>query len=211
MCAEFDREWKAGQRLDYLWDQLAANAGPRKQRLFWVAKCRRVWAWFDERSRRAVEVAELYADGNATREELLAALRSVDPRVIASAACAGDEDMADGWSESIGNPPPPPAVWADGGTWAGAQRRESLALLYEIMGNPFRSTEVKPVWLTWNNGTVSKLARAIYTDRAFDRLPLLADALEDAGCADATILAHCRSGGEHVRGCWVIDLLLGKE
>ena len=48
-------------------------------------------------------------------------------------------------------------------------------------------------------------------DRAFDRLPVLADALQDAGCDNADILTHCRSGGEHVRGCWVLDLLLGKS
>jgi hypothetical protein len=57
---------------------------------------------------------------------------------------------------------------------------------------------------------VLKLARAIYDDRAFDRLPVLADALEDAGCVERAILDHCRSGGEHVLGCWVVDLLLGK-
>jgi hypothetical protein len=67
------------------------------------------------------------------------------------------------------------------------------------------------VWLNWNDGTVVKLAEGIYNDRAFDRLPVLADALEDAGCTEAEILAHCRSGGEHVRGCWVLDLILGKE
>jgi hypothetical protein len=62
-----------------------------------------------------------------------------------------------------------------------------------------------------NEGTVPQIAQAIYTDRAFDRLPVLADALEDAGCADASILDHCRQPGEHVRGCWVLDLLLGKK
>jgi hypothetical protein len=61
-----------------------------------------------------------------------------------------------------------------------------------------------------DGGTVPKLAAAIYEERAFDRLPVLADALEDARCADAAILGHCRSGGEHVRGCWVVDLVLGK-
>ena len=55
------------------------------------------------------------------------------------------------------------------------------------------------------------MAQSIYDARAFDRLPLLADALEDAGCADADILSHCRTPGEHVRGCWVVDLLLGKS
>lgn len=65
-----------------------------------------------------------------------------------------------------------------------------------------------PSWLT---SIVVSLADGIYTDRAFDRLPILADALQDAGCDDIDILAHCRSDGPHVRGCWVIDLLRGKE
>ena len=68
-----------------------------------------------------------------------------------------------------------------------------------------------PAWLAWNGGTVRKLAEAIYDERAFDRLPVLADALEEAGCADEGVLRHCRGGGPHVRGCWVIDLILGKE
>ncbi len=63
----------------------------------------------------------------------------------------------------------------------------------------------------WNDATIPKVAQAIYDDRAFDRLPILADALEDAGCDNADLLTHCRSGGEHVRGCWVVDLLLGKS
>jgi hypothetical protein len=68
-----------------------------------------------------------------------------------------------------------------------------------------------PSWLRWDDGTIPKLAQAIYDERAFDHLPVLADALEEAGCANADILAHCRGPGEHVRGCWVVDLLLGKE
>jgi hypothetical protein len=66
-------------------------------------------------------------------------------------------------------------------------------------------------WLAWNGGTIAKLAAAIYEERRFGNLPILADALEDAGCSDAAILAHCRTPGEHVRGCWVVDLLLGKS
>jgi hypothetical protein len=68
--------------------------------------------------------------------------------------------------------------------------------------------KVDPAWLT---AKVVALAQAIYDDRAFDRLPILADALEDAGCTNQDILAHCRQPGEHVRGCWVVDLLLGKS
>ena len=59
--------------------------------------------------------------------------------------------------------------------------------------------------------TVVSIAAAIYADRAFDRLPILADALEEAGCTNADVLLHCRQPGDHVRGCWVVDLVLGKE
>jgi hypothetical protein len=86
-----------------------------------------------------------------------------------------------------------------------------ITLLRDVFGNPFRPMAVDPSWLTWNDGTVVKLAQGIYDDRAFDRLPILADALEEGGCDDADILTHCRQPGEHVRGCWVVDLLLGKE
>jgi hypothetical protein len=85
------------------------------------------------------------------------------------------------------------------------------AILHDIFGNPFRPVALDPAWLQWDGGTVRKIAQAIYDDRAFDRLPVLADALEEAGCADRDLLDHCRSGGEHVRGCWAVDLLLGKQ
>ncbi len=84
-------------------------------------------------------------------------------------------------------------------------------LIRDIFGNPFRPVAVDPAWLAWNDGAIRKMAQAIYDERAFDRLPLLADALEDAGCADADILAHCRGPGPHVRGCWLVDSLLGKK
>ncbi len=63
----------------------------------------------------------------------------------------------------------------------------------------------------WRSGTVLALAAGIDTERAFDRMSILADALEEAGCDNADILAHCRGDGPHVRGCWVVDLLLGKS
>jgi hypothetical protein len=83
-----------------------------------------------------------------------------------------------------------------------------LAFMHDIFGNPFRPVAFDPRWRTeYTDG----LARGIYEDRAFDRLPLLADALMDAGCADEQVLGHCQSDGPHVRGCWVVDLVLGKE
>jgi hypothetical protein len=87
-----------------------------------------------------------------------------------------------------------------------------IEIMHDIFGAlPFRPIKVDASWLAWNGGTVASLAQAIYDDRAFDRLPILADALEDAGCTNQDILNHCRGGTEHVRGCWVVDLLLGKK
>jgi hypothetical protein len=75
-------------------------------------------------------------------------------------------------------------------------------------GNPFRPVALDPSWLT---PTVKSLAKAIYEDRTFSDLPLLADALEEAGCTSETILCHLRGPGPHVLGCWALDLLLGKS
>jgi hypothetical protein len=93
-----------------------------------------------------------------------------------------------------------------------AERAVLCSLLRDLFGNPLRLAPFPdPSWLAWRDGVVVKLAQAIYPGRAFDRLPVLADALEEAGCHDPDILAHCRQPGEHVRGCWLVDLLLGKE
>ena len=88
---------------------------------------------------------------------------------------------------------------------------DALALFKEIMGNPFRQPTVQREWLTWNDAVVPKLARAIYEHRQFEHCTILADALEDAGCTNTDILDHLRSPGPHVRGCWPVDLLLGKS
>jgi hypothetical protein len=77
-----------------------------------------------------------------------------------------------------------------------------------ILGNPFRPVAFPHSWRT---ETAVALAAGIYADRAFDRLPILADALEEAGCDNADVLSHCRGPGPHARGCWVVDGVLGKE
>jgi hypothetical protein len=101
-----------------------------------------------------------------------------------------------------------------------AEEAEHCRLIRDIFGNPFRPLpprkgkrawqDIQRRWLTWQGGEVPKLAQAIYEERAFDRLPVLGDALEEAGCTDRPILDHCRGPGQHVRGCWVVDLMLGK-
>ena len=101
------------------------------------------------------------------------------------------------------------------------QRRQA-DLFREVVGNPFLDRTVVPVWMTTGGSaifgrlttrvseTAKGLADGIQADQAFERLPILADALEDAGCGDADLLAHLREPGRHVRGCWALDLVLGK-
>lgn len=96
-----------------------------------------------------------------------------------------------------------------------ATRADAMWLQCKIIRDLFRPF-VYPVamdakWLSWNTATIPKLAQSIYDTRRFADLPILADALEEAGCTDEGILRHCRRPAEHVRGCWVLDLLLGKQ
>jgi hypothetical protein len=101
--------------------------------------------------------------------------------------------------------------------WAAAElvRKDEQSyqceLLRDIFGNPFRASPISVTWRSWNGGTVVYWAEEIYHQRALRSMPLLADSLEKAGCADAAILAHCRHAGPHVRGCWVVDLILGMQ
>jgi hypothetical protein len=90
--------------------------------------------------------------------------------------------------------------------------REGATLLRDVFGNPFRPVRAAPAWREWNGGCVAGMARDIYDGRHFGDLPILADALEEAGCADEQLLGHFRSGKEvvHVPGCWGLDALLGR-
>jgi hypothetical protein len=97
--------------------------------------------------------------------------------------------------------------------WSGVEKLCGAwpELIRDIFGNPFRLVPLDRAWLTWNDGLIRQLAELIYDGRAFDRLPILADALEDAGCTDADMLDHVRGTEPHVRGCWVVDRILGKS
>jgi hypothetical protein len=93
-----------------------------------------------------------------------------------------------------------------------AELRQQIPLIRDIFANPFHPLPpVSTLVLAWGDGAVPKLAQSIYDEAAFDRLPILADALEEAGCSEEALLAHCRGAGGHVRGCWAVDLLLGKQ
>jgi hypothetical protein len=193
----------------------------RKLRLLLCGYCRRFGHLLsDPRIPRAVEVCERFVDDRrATRGELtevnaaaLAAcndLERLKPFESILALCATMATLESLTGRDVGGLAAiPPRSWE---VSYDAWRSTQCDLFRELFGNPFRVASADLSWLTWNDGTIRKLARAIYDGHAFDRLPVLADALEDAGCTNADILAHCRSGGEHVRGCWVVDLLLGKS
>ena len=193
---------------EMLWS-LRSGSSERKQRLFAVACCHRVWdSLVEDLCRNAVEVAERLADGNATLEEwhdvmLPAAKTGWDEEgnnILAAPAAAACRSGL-GYDADI-----PAAII----TTFSPHRDEAglqAALVRCIFGNPFRPVAFNPAWRT---SDVVALARGIYDDRAFDRMPILADALQDAGCDNDDILNHCRAGTPHARGCWVVDLVLGK-
>jgi hypothetical protein len=210
---------------------IRGRVSERKLRLFACGCLRRLWDPISDNClRRAIEVAERYAEDPDGNDELRSATRggSWEIRHAATARrqAQSDEDFdrtlfAAHTADDLLNP----NAWAAAADTLHATTRldiralgsahspEDVAeaeLLREIVGNPDRPSAVDPRWLTWNHGTVPAIARHIYEDRAFHDLPILADALEDAGCADAAILDHCCGPGPHVRGCWVVDLLLGQ-
>ena len=201
----------------------------RKRRLFECACCRRVWHLLpDERSRRAVVAAEEFLDGlidTAARE--MAANMACDVEEeerqrelggerywpleglpLPYSAAAYNVAIPMGWWGGAPAFEPPSSIIREASSDAATEVIAQSILLRDIFGNPFRPVVLEPAWLT---EAVVGIARGIYEDRAFERMPILADALQDAGCENADILTHCREPGVHVRGCWVVDLVLGKE
>ena len=226
-----EAEWLAStDPMMMLYEFMADSLSPRKLRLFAVACCRRVWHLLgDERSRSGVEISERFVDSLASEAELqvchvaawdayLKATGEVDwttysananKAAAASAAAAAHHATSPKMNWDAAETVARDAAY---GVSEDFEKAAQANLLRCIFGSlPFRPVTVNTSWLLWNDGTVRKIAQAIDDDRAFDHLPILADALEDAGCNNADILAHCRGPGPHVRGCWVVDLLLGKE
>jgi hypothetical protein len=195
---------------------LVQGAGSdRKLRLFGCACCRQMWDLLTEDCfREAVELAERFADGQANHKELAAAKRVTGAALERNGlgGVTGPKYSAIGSAWSCTRNSPTAAMYPLWVFTDEAQRNWEVVLLRDIFGNPFHPLPIlPPYWRAWKDNTIANLVQTIYTDRAFDRLPILADALEEAGCTNADILNHCRQPGEHVRGCWVLDFLLGKE
>jgi hypothetical protein len=211
-----ESEWLVGTHPLRMLRSVGHTLSDRKLRLFGCACCRHIWdSLEDERSRFAVEVSERYADGLADQDELEAAMRAareadargsgVAKQGALQAARAGLEAAL-----SVTGSLRSEEMWPAARDARQQERIYQAALLRDIFGNPFRTMTVAPSWLSWNNGCVVKVAQSIYDERHFANLPVLADALLDAGCDSEAILAHCCSPGPHVRGCRVVDLLLAK-
>jgi hypothetical protein len=197
-----EAEWLAATNAKPMLEFIGSRASERKLRLFGVVCCRLIGAELtDERSRTAVEVAEQLADGNCSEHDRHSSREAANEAMFdlvmqqdfEQAALAQKARFCLENTESLTRIYTPPG---------------SRDALRDIFGNPFRPVTLDPAWIT---STVVALARGIYDERAFDRMPILADALQDAGCDNAEVLNHCLDQEQrHFRGCWLVDLLLGK-
>lgn len=230
-----EKEWLAStDSSQMLWFLRTRKPSDRKGRLLICACCRRVWPYLgkgmwpynsDHYCHEAVDTIERYVDGLATEAERdniyqqLLGFPEVDwPRSPLKRGLfpkLENDPHGSEWEIMVGEAT---RLTIEGIAEARPEdERDSVRvqedvvhanLIRDIFGNPFRPATVSPAWQTT---TIVSLAQAAYDGRTYDRMPILGDALEDAGCDNADVLNHCRQPGEHMRGCWVVDLLLGKK
>jgi hypothetical protein len=202
-----EAQWLVSDDSYLLLGHLEGTFNSRKRNLIACAVCRYHREHIDDlQFHYLIDLADQVVDGKAMRHEFANAWHAQFEELTANrrlprAAMWEAEGTVNGQIDLRG-PRGGPRIKAVSSTEAN--------LIRCIVGNPFRPVSIDPAWLTWNNRTMSALAETIYTERAFDRLPILGDALEEAGCDNADILNHCRGPGPHARACWVVDLLLGK-
>jgi antitoxin component HigA of HigAB toxin-antitoxin module len=211
-------EWDSSTNLDAMRNALHQLhiRGTRKWYCYALGCVRLIEDELPARCRKAIEATEQYVDRRATNNS-----RALARAALVKANRSAAEEAAY-WASAA----PTDIVWAGrvvpvwvtqtlsdarGGQVAESARQECTRLLREVFGNPFRPAHVEPEWLRWGDGAVRKIAETINDEGDFARVAVLADALEDAGCTDERILAHLRDPGPHVRGCWVIDVILGKK
>ncbi len=200
-----EAEWRACEDPQLMIDELLRRqTTERKLRLLAIARGRFAWdkgLFRDARLEQAVLLGERYVEGLASGDEMRATSELLDRawielirpgnlnhRSARAALCCIRMDRKE--IANVG--------------YFGAQ----IEFLRDIFGNPFRSVAFSSNWRT---STASLMAAQMYESRDFSAMPILADALQDAGCDSADVLDHCRGPGSHVRGCWVVDMVLGKE
>jgi hypothetical protein len=214
-------------------DFLRGKASERKLGLFVGACCREVLgASTEETTRLALALVEQLADGQVVAKKRERVRYSAGQAVINCGASEPLEPLV------LSSPRGPirvdpsaldpllgsvldrlicwgPSTWQSQllvwrFTRAGLAPACQAQLLRDVVRGMFRPLFFRAAWRTWNDGVTTHIARKVYNEATFDALPILADALEDAGCDCDEILTHLRGPGPHVRGCWVVDLLLGK-
>jgi hypothetical protein len=217
--------------LDYLVDRVSC----RKFRLFGVACCRRIWPLLvDTRARNAVCLSKRFADGLATEEQVEIARREMIDLRAETALRPGSDVLS--WAylswaygaaeqslfETPTWGPGVPSKWTAGVAYAAAEaawrvgtagpagaeqeRVQQLALLRDVFENPYRPDPIDPAWV---RSEALSIATRQYESADFSKMRELAEALDAAGCSDEAVLDHCRQAGPHVRGCWVVDGVLG--
>jgi hypothetical protein len=207
-------EWLASTDPEAIW-RLYPPMSDRKVRL-WVSGCCRIMLnprartpWYERYANwfapaqwlPNLEAAEDYADGLIDQQALRERrdLKSGGPHNVLKTV-AGIKSFSH--AEAIRR------VGRCSGEFGSPSRAEMRGLIRDVFGNPFRPAALDAAWRT--SPTVG-LARSMYESRNFGTMPILADALEEAGCNNPDMLTHCREPGNHVRGCWVVDLVLGKS
>ncbi len=219
-----EAEWLAATEPMPMLEFLRAQASDRKLRLFACACCKSVAPLLQcNECFRVVEVGESYADGTVSELSVAEARKHARREWIDYDGYGYLADAASLVRSTVDHHPHQitwlcPAEMDRQAAEDGDQDEASIfkalsqhqpCLLRCVFGNPFRPVTLPLPWLT---SDVLSLAQGIYQDRAFDRMPILADALQDAGCENDDILNHCRdTNGVHVRGCWVVDHVLGKS
>jgi hypothetical protein len=193
-----NEEWETCRDPERMLPSLRGSTSERKLRLLACGLCRLLpLAMLYERNRHAVAVAERFAEEACPRRELKKACKASDlPWLLhREPFSAVQQSLAALKREGL---PEHAARAAD--------------LIRDVVCNPYHRVTLRKQWLKSNEAAVQQIARSIAADRAFEQLPILADALEDGGCTDEAILGHCRrGGGDHIPGCWVLDLILGRN
>jgi hypothetical protein len=220
-----EAQWRACRAplvlLACLRDKVTRTKDGRRRLRLWACACaRRHWDRIDkpprvaEVMRAGVEMAERFADGEVDRATFEVAVKEARRQGEGISVLAAPAFIAGHATLTV----PFEGAWEiarlgpeAGGAYHGpaflAEQLEQCRLLRDVFANPFRP--VKRPTRDVLRGSVSALAETIYRERTFAELPVLADALEDAGCDEAELLRHLRSDGPHVRGCWALDLVRG--
>jgi hypothetical protein len=195
-------------------NHLGQRMTPRKGLLFGCACARQMWQYLTlDVNRKAVETSEAFADGEVSRRVQRHAWQELEWEPVMY--WEWPIDMVSG---GLGYRPVTQRIIDERRLDHFPEKRDYVRrdrdwcdVIRELFGNPFRPIVLDCPWRTWNGGMIPALALGIYEERAWERLPILADALEDADCADEGLLAHCRGPGPHYRGCWAVDTLLERK